>query len=86
MFHRRVGRSGNGSVDPVNDGLWGDVVGSIDAADHVAAKPIVADRIKFGDAPGFDPLPYLDFKTAAMYECPQNFFKRASLTSHPRFR
>lgn len=72
---RRVGRSGNGSVDPVNDGLWGDVVGSIDAADHVAAKPIVADRIKFGDAPGFDPLPYLDFKTAAMYECPQNFFK-----------
>ncbi len=72
---RRVGRSGNGSVDPVNDGRWGKVVGVMKAADHVAAKPIVAERIKFGEPPKFDPLPFLDPKTAAMYECPQNFFK-----------
>ena len=72
---RRVGRSGSGPVDPVNDGHCGSVVGVVQAADHVAAKPIVAERIKFGDPPKFDPLPYLDAKTAAVYECPQSFFK-----------
>ena len=72
---RRIGRSGSGPLDPVNDGQWGEVVGLVQAADHVAAKPIVASRIKFGDGPRFDPLPYLDSKTAAMYECPQSFFK-----------
>ena len=53
----------------------GSCVGAISAVDHVAAKPIVASRIKFGPPPLFDPLPFLDERTAAMYECPQSFFK-----------
>ena len=74
-FCPRVGRSGNGSVNPETEGKWGSCVGAISAVDHVAAKPIVASRIKFGPPPLFDPLPFLDERTAAMYECPQSFFK-----------
>ena len=36
----------------------------------VAAKTIEADRLVFGSPRKFDPVPYLDSKTAAMYEEP----------------
>ena len=52
---------------------FGRILGSLSGQSYVNAKPIVADRIKFGDPPAFDPLPFLDARTAAMYEEPQLF-------------
>ena len=68
-------RAGNGLVDVGSSAAWGEVVGSVPATANFTAKKIEADRIKFGQEPRFDPLPYLDAKTAAMYEHPENFFK-----------
>lgn len=52
---------------------FGAVVGSFDHPQNVVAKPIQADRIKFGEPPKFDPTKYIDPKTAAMFMCPQSF-------------
>lgn len=68
-------RAGNGSNFEAGDAKWGTVVGSVASTANFTAKSIVADRIKFGAEPQFDPLPFLDAKTAAMYEFPENFFK-----------
>ena len=67
-------RTGNGPKSSAA-GNWGTVVGQVQSSSNFTAKSIVADRIKFGPAPGFDPLPFLDSRTAAMYEHPQCFFK-----------
>ena len=72
---RRSGRAGSGPRELEVDGAWGSVIGRLPSSSHYTAKPIEADRIKFGSAPQFDPLPFLDSKTAAMYEHPENFFK-----------
>ena len=72
MRNRRTG-SGPDDVAPTSE--WGTVAGTVPVAATYTAKSIVADRIKFGGEPKFDPLPYLDSKTAAMYEYPENFFK-----------
>lgn len=37
------------------------------------AKPIEAERLKFGGTPGFSPVPFLDEATAAMYEKPLHY-------------
>lgn len=67
-------RAGSGPV--VGDsGAWGVVAGKVNSVPNFTAKTSEADRIKFGDNPMFDPLPFLDGKTAAMYEFPENFFK-----------
>ena len=58
-----------------DSGAWGVVAGKVNSVPNFTAKTIEADRIKFGDKPMFDPLPFLDGKTAAMYEFPENFFK-----------
>ena len=68
-------RTGNGPDDVAPPAEWGTVAGTAPVSATYTAKAIVADRIKFGGPPMFDPLPYLDAKTAAMYEFPENFFK-----------
>ena len=67
-------RAGNGSKGS-SPGAWGTVAGQLQTSSNFTAKSIVADRINFGPAPAFDPLPFLDSKTAAMYDNPQSFFK-----------
>ena len=52
------------------------VVGTTDGLPYVAARPLVADRIVFGAPPKFDPLPYLDHRTAAMYEHPEQHHRQ----------
>ena len=56
---------------------FGKHVGYTKAPDSVVAKALVADRLLFGDAPKFDPTAYLDSRSAAMYNEPQNFRKES---------
>jgi len=53
----------------------GEVVGKLQTKPFVTAKPIEADRLQFGPPPAFDPLPYMDNKTAAMYLDPGLFHR-----------
>ena len=48
----------------------GDVVGRLDRAVSIAAKPLVATRLQFPDAPRFDPHPFFDEETATRYDMP----------------
>ena len=68
------GRGHDASEEVCEAGL-GAVAGVLDVPPNVVAKPIQADRIKFGDAPRFDPTKYVDSRTAAMFVCPQSFRK-----------
>ena len=52
------------------------MVGATDGLPYVAARPLESDRIVFGAPPNFDPLPYLDHKTAAMYEHPEQHHRQ----------
>lgn len=72
---RRSTGAGNCTDDSNSCGAWGEVIGEVSSVSHFTAKTIEADRIKFGSPPQFDPLPFLDPKTAAMYERPESFFK-----------
>ena len=58
-----------------SDFSFGRHVGFTKAPNNIVAKALVADRLKFGDAPRFDPTAYLDGHTAAMYSEPGNFHK-----------
>ena len=75
------------AADKVNgEEVWDrkhEVVGHSSSSGFVAAKPLVADRIKFGPAPKFDPLPYMDSQTARMYLEP-GLFLRADPEEPPR--
>ena len=51
---------------------FGKFVHEIVVDSYVAAKPIVADRILFGESPQFDPLPYMDGVTAKVYSKPDS--------------
>ena len=51
------------------------VVGKLPGKPFVTAKPLESERLQFGAAPRFDPLPFLDSKTAAMYMEPSLFHK-----------
>ena len=55
----------------------GSVVGKMTGKPFVAAKALQAERIQFGPPPSFDPFPYMDPKTASMYEQPGLFHKDA---------
>ena len=61
----------------------GEVLGKLQAKPFVTAKPIEADRLQFGPPPAFDPLPYMDSKTAAMYLEP-GLFHRAEAYPPPK--
>lgn len=54
-------------------GSYGVFTGEVRAVSHVAARSIDASRISFGEPPAFDPVPFLDAKTATMYDEPQQF-------------
>ena len=57
-------------------GDYGYSIGNQHCESFVAAKAIEADRLVFGSPPSFDPLPYLDSKTAAMYQEPSLFHRK----------
>ena len=74
--HGRSGReekeSNPGNYKNDDEDRWQKlVIGQSDTASFTTAKPLIADRIKFGPKPGFDPVPFLDPKTAAMYVHPE---------------
>eukprot|EP00438_Fugacium_kawagutii_P003588 Skav221596 [mRNA] locus=scaffold1698:358778:363001:+ [translate_table: standard] len=48
----------------------GTVVGNCKPLNTTAAKELIPDRLKFPSAPRFDPVPFMDNKTAAVYEDP----------------
>ena len=51
---------------------FGELLHEIPVEPYVAAKPIIADRIKFGDPPQFNPVPFMDGKTARIYLDPDS--------------
>ena len=69
--HGHDGIANDDAVERVLDA----VTGTLDFPPNVVAKPIQADRIKFGDPPKFDPTKYVDSRTAAAFSCPQSFRK-----------
>ena len=62
-----------GAESPALDGAYGSFSGVAPKTSDVAARPIVAGRLQFGPEPRFDPVNYLDPRTAEMYENPQAF-------------
>ena len=63
-------------ADDVADRYSGETVGKLETKPFVAAKALEADRLQFGPPPGFDPIPFMDSRTCAMYEEPGLFHKR----------
>lgn len=51
---------------------FGEFVHEITVEPYVAAKPIIADRVVFGEPPQFDPLPYMDGATAKVHSDPDS--------------
>ena len=73
---RRCQRRGEMDDDGLlRSATFGEHVGYTKAPNTVVAKALIADRLPFGDAPRFDPTAYLDCRSAAMYNEPQNFHK-----------
>ncbi len=64
---------GSKFAEEFEEGLYGKFVGETKPVSHVAAKTIQADRIHFEGVPQFDPSPFLDPKTSALFEEPQRF-------------
>lgn len=63
------------SADESEPRYSGAAVGKLQKKPFVTAKALEASRLQFGPAPAFDPLPYMDSKTAAMYVEPGLFHK-----------
>ena len=72
---RSLGRGDVGCEGLLGTSTFGEHVGYTKAPNTVVAKALVSDRLHFGDAPCFDPTAYLDSRSAAMYNEPQNFHK-----------
>ncbi|CAK9000403.1 Uncharacterized protein SCF082_LOCUS6477 [Durusdinium trenchii] len=68
---------------PEPESLKWEVIGDSGGSSYVTAKSLVADRIVFGAPPAFDPVPYMDSKTAAMYNEP-SLFHRSDPLEPPR--
>ena len=58
------------SVDVDDDLDCGKVVGRLQHSAPVAAKPLIAQRLQFPEAPRFDPHPFFDESTALRYDSP----------------
>eukprot|EP00435_Cladocopium_sp_Y103_P017734 s3434_g4.t1 len=61
----------------------GVVVGEADVEDLSNAKPLVASRLNFPDAPTFDPLPFFDDSTAELYCYPLSRGKDPATVGDP---
>lgn len=68
-----------GFAEECSRGAFGTFTGEVKAVSHVAARAIDASRISFGEPPAFDPVPYLDRRTAMMYDEPQRFTDKAGV-------
>ena len=55
---------------PIGDCLPSRVCGNLNLEPATVAQPVVADRLHFVGRPAFDPSPYLDAHTRAIYERP----------------
>ena len=68
-----------GFAEECSRGVFGTFTGEVKAVSHVAARAIDASRISFGEPPAFDPVPFLDRRTAMMYDEPQRFTDKAGV-------
>ena len=62
-----------GLAEEISSGSYGNFTGEVKSVSHVAARSIDASRISFGEPPAFDPVPFLDVRTATMYDEPQQY-------------
>lgn len=66
----------------------GDIIGQLTHQAIVVAKPIEADRLEFKGRPAFDPVPFMDEQSRAIFERPLDQALPLSETNHqiPRLR
>ena len=60
------------ATDFDNTGAFGAFVSEVPVEAFVAAKPLIADRIVFGDLPAFNPRPFMDDVTLRLYDDPDS--------------